>query len=236
MQDWSVQTFRDSRFYNGDMAELIVFNTDINEAQRIIIENYLSSKYALPVAEDRYSYDLVHGNHVAGIGMTNATNLHTAAQSDGILKIFNADDLDNGEFLLFGHDNNGVGSWTGTETTGSSLQRISREWRFNLTGDPGNVNVAIDTAKLPSKPSGYEKYVLLLDANGDFTAGAQVIPLSVSNGEYMASGVSVSNGDYITIGVVRQEISFSLPSSNQSEGTSPGGVDVALNYPSGNRY
>src|SRR5690606_28272792 len=36
----------------GDVTELIIFKNKVNEAQRILIQNYLSAKYNLPLAED----------------------------------------------------------------------------------------------------------------------------------------------------------------------------------------
>jgi len=62
------------------MAEIIVYNAYLNEAQRIIVENYLSSKYNMAVTNDFYSYDVQHDNDVAGIGRVNANNIHTVAQ------------------------------------------------------------------------------------------------------------------------------------------------------------
>ena len=55
---------------DAEIAEIIIYNNLINNAQRIIIANYLSSKYNIAIfnPSDRYSYDASYGNDVAGIG------------------------------------------------------------------------------------------------------------------------------------------------------------------------
>src|SRR5690606_37109170 len=95
--------------WDGDIAEVIAFNTAVNEAQRIIINNYLSAKYNLPLSEfDFYTMDDVgngdYDHDVAGIGRVNALNQHTDARGSGIVRILNATNLDDDEFLIWGHD------------------------------------------------------------------------------------------------------------------------------------
>jgi hypothetical protein len=222
--------FRGSRYFNGDFAELIVYNTEINEAQRNIVDNYLSSKYGIAVATDLYSFDALHGNDLAGIGMLDATNFHIAAQSAGILKIFNPDNLANGEYMLFGHDNGAYQSWVTSEIPGPQFQRISREWRVNISGNPGEVFISVDTTRLSNTPAGYVDYVLIVDDNDNFTSGAQIIPLSKQNGEYEASGISLSDGDYLSVGIIRSEVQFSLANSNISENSLSADINLELNY------
>ena len=58
---------------DGEIAEVIIYNNLINNAQRIIIANYLSSKYDIPIplTAEKYSFDASYGNDVAGIGRVN---------------------------------------------------------------------------------------------------------------------------------------------------------------------
>ncbi|GAH61745.1 unnamed protein product [marine sediment metagenome] len=70
---------------NGDIVELFVYNTELNNAQRIIIENYLGAKYNLTVANDNYDYQNTHYYDLAGIGRIDASNQHTAG------KLFNCE-------------------------------------------------------------------------------------------------------------------------------------------------
>ncbi|MCK4698916.1 MAG: hypothetical protein KAT38_01215, partial [Bacteroidales bacterium] len=223
-------TFSASRYLEGDMAEIIVYNAYLNEAQRILVENYLSSKYNMAVTNDFYSYDGPHSKDVAGIGRVDASNIHTVAQSSGIFKISNADDLDDGEYILFGHDNNTISSWTTTETGGSDIRRIKREWRLDKTGDAGAVTVSIDTTLLAVKTAGYIKYVLLVDADGDFSLGATQYPLTLSGGEYVANSINFSDGDFVSVGIIKTVVQFVLSADNSGEAITPVSIEVEINY------
>jgi len=97
---------------NGEIAEIIIYNTRINTAQRYIIENYLSSKYGIALTgNDYFNFDATHSYEVAGIGRVNASNIHNNATSSGILNISNALGMSDNEYLLFGQDNGAVNSF-----------------------------------------------------------------------------------------------------------------------------
>ena len=88
----------------GDFAEIIVFNTSLNTARKIIVTNYLAAKYNLDISasgNDYYAFELSHGNSVAGIGREDASNIHTSAMSGNILQVSNPAGLDaDKEYLL----------------------------------------------------------------------------------------------------------------------------------------
>ena len=79
-----------NHYLDGDVAELIVFNT-IDSAERTIIENYLSSKYNVSIAsgKDLYAYDGSYGYEVAGIGQYSTNHTTNDALGSGIVRIFN---------------------------------------------------------------------------------------------------------------------------------------------------
>ncbi|MCB9447812.1 MAG: T9SS type A sorting domain-containing protein [Flavobacteriales bacterium] len=187
-------------YYAGSIAEVILYNKVLNDAQQIIVNNYLSSKYGITIVNDKFSYDGVHLYDVAGIGREDASNMHTAAESAGILRVSNASGMGNGEYLLFGHDNGDITAWTTTEApTVSGSSRLAREWRVDETGDVGTVTVTIDTATFPAVPVGYQM-MLAVDGDGDFTSGAVLYPLIYTSGtEYAASGIDFSAGDYVAV-------------------------------------
>ena len=163
-----------NNFLTGDIAEAIVYSTNIDTADRIIVENYLSSKYGIGMsANDKYSHDGTHGNEVAGIGRENASNLHTDAQGTGIVQINGADDLGDGEYLLFGHDAGGITTTNSDSPAsfGSTGLRLTQEWRVDETGgDVGTVDVKVYLSTNTFGPN--TDYQILIDADGDFTSGA----------------------------------------------------------------
>ncbi len=202
--------------FQGDIAEVIMFSRDVNVAQTKIINNYLAAKYNRSITDDFYNFEVSHGVEVAGIGRVDANNQHVAARA-GIVTISNADDLDDGEFVLFGHDNRGVATWRTVEVPASGILRTAREWRFDNTGEPGTISIAINADLLPSLPNGNEDYIIMTDADGDFTSGATVINTVLVDGQYKASDLSIASGDYVTFGIATRTVSFSPVTLSGSE-------------------
>jgi gliding motility-associated-like protein len=222
-------------FLDGDIAEVIIYNKILNQAQKIIVENYLAAKYGISLATtDKYAWESSHGYDVSGIGRINANNIHTKAQSARILSVGGATDLENNEFLLFGHDNGSIGSWSETERPNGDIkiQRISREWKINITGGdgPGQVNISINDSLLPELPTDFISYNIWIDADGDFSSGAIPYPVVEVGNEYVANSVTLNDGDYITIGAVQPVISFTADSSGYFESVINPVIEVRLNY------
>ncbi len=220
--------------YGGDIAEIIVYNTTLNTAQRIIVENYLAARYGLTISNDYYAYQGLHPNEVAGIGREDASNTHTAAMSAGILQVQNPSGLDiNQEYLLFGHDDADITTaWTTTEAPngGLTVQRLAREWRFSETGDVGTVDFLVDVATFPALPAGFTKYAIMVDSDGDFSSGAIVYEIGLVAGTtYDVTGINIADGDYVAIGVIDPEIEFTSDKSNNFEPFNAT-LTIELNY------
>ncbi|MBL7891275.1 MAG: T9SS type A sorting domain-containing protein, partial [Bacteroidia bacterium] len=218
--------------FKGDMAELIIYNYRVNNAQLNIVNSYLAAKYNLTIANDKFSYDATNGTDVAGIGREDASNLHTSAQSAGLLTVSGASALSDADYLLFGHDAGSIASWTTTEApnSGTNIQRLAREWKFSHTGNVGTVDFTLEAATLPALPATYTKYVLMVDADGDFSSGATSYEMPTIGGtQYKVTGITISDGNYVCIGVVRPVVEFSSSTSAEFE-TSSLSVAVSLNY------
>ena len=190
----------------GDFTEVLIFNTYLNTAQHIIVNNYLASKYALSIANDKYSYDGSLQTDVAGIGREDASSQHVDAQSAGILAVNTPSSLDDGDYLLFGHDNGAINAWTSTEipSAGNVVERLVREWRFDETGDVGTIKFTVDTALLPAETTPNTTYALLVDADGDFSNGAAVYEMnSPGNNSFYetAANIAIADGDYVAISI-----------------------------------
>ena len=227
-----------TRGLNGYISEVAIYNTDLNEAERIIVENYFAAKYALTISNDKYSYDATHENDVAGIGMENVSEFHDDAQSAGILEVNTPSTLATNDYLLFGHDDGDIATWTTTEApnSGTNINRLAREWRFNETGDVGTIKFTIDTTLLPARTVNYTKYVLMVDSDGDFSNGAAVYEMEspgTNNLFETASNIDIADGDYVAIGEIVPTIEFTLASSSGFEPSSAS-LEVGLNYISKN--
>lgn len=219
--------------YGGDVSEIIVYNTTLNVAQRIIVENYLAAKYNLTITNDLYVYQSTHGYDLAGIGRNSAGNTHTSATSAQLLTIENPNALADGDYLLFGHQNGDITSWTTTEApgNGANIQRLPREWIVDETNEVGTVDISIDATTLPALPAGHVIYGLLVDADGDFSDGASVYELANTSGSiYQVPSVNLSSGTYLAIAAIRPVIEHKKSASNSPETTANPSIGVRLNY------
>lgn len=193
------------RFLEGDISELVVMSTDLNDAKRIIVDNYLSSKYAIGISNDFYSMDTpVNGDYdfeVAGIGQAADGSNHRDAKGSGIVRMWNPSGLANGEFLLWGHDNVAITSSTTVGVGAPIEERLSRIWRVSETGDVGNVSISFDFNSIGGSPLG-SNLRLLIDRDGDGFADNDVTPIvgTVSNGIAVFSNLNLQNGDRFTLG------------------------------------
>ncbi|NTW99227.1 MAG: T9SS type A sorting domain-containing protein, partial [Geobacteraceae bacterium] len=225
-QDGVNASYAASQAYDGEMAEVIMYNTFLNNAQRTIVENYLSTKYGISISNDKYAYDATYGNDLAGIGREDASNTHISASSS-ILNINVGSLSTNGQYLLFGHNNANATSLTnisGDDFRGdaTNTRRIAREWRVDKTGgDLGNVNVAFDITGL-TLPSSDWTLAILIDSNGDgdfVDTGDSYADLSVAGSTASASNVTVPDGATVTLGALRRTVSFATVSSQGFENT-----------------
>lgn len=221
-------------YLGGDIAEAIIYNNILNSAQKIIVENYLAAKYGLVIPTDLYAHQNVHSYDVAGIGQVDAGNQHTDAQSARLLAVGNPTDLDDGEFLLFGHDNGDISSWITTDLPNNDLNllRVEREWRVNATGGDGmgSVTVSLFDTIMPAFPPEFLSFILWVDEDGDFTTDAMPYPVVRAGNQYIANSVDLQDGYYMTIGCVRPVAGFTVPASEGPESIANPQIEVSLNY------
>ncbi|MBP1673900.1 MAG: hypothetical protein H6Q24_38 [Bacteroidetes bacterium] len=203
---------------NCEIAEIIIYNYTINTAQRHIIANSLSSKYSIGISNDLFSYDGTHSYDVAGIGMVDASNYHNNATSAGILNISNPGSLGGGDYLLFGHNDGSVASWTSTEAPADALnlsfQRIAREWRVDETNNVGTVSITGNFSQLPGLTPGFTNRVLLVDSDGDFSSGAVPYTLTdIGSGKFQVTGIDLADGAYMTYAIyqMKEQLVQQLP-------------------------
>ncbi len=151
-----------------------------------------------------------------------------------MLTIGGASDLDDGEFLLFGHDGNDMSAWTDVNTPGSdpNVKRIARVWRIDQSGGDGagTVTLGLNASNLPALPAGYLAYNLLVDQDGDFSSGAVAYGLIKSGDEYLANNIDLPDGSFITVIVVKPYVHFETSDSEGPESLAHPVFPVSLNY------
>ena len=128
-----------SGWFSGEIAEIIRYSSIVNDAQKIIVENYLAAKYGLSLsANDLYDEDnSANGNYdhdVAGIGRVDASNIHNDAQGTGLVRILSPNSLGDGDYLIWGHDSGNMSSAGGTDLPATIEGRLARDWSASETG------------------------------------------------------------------------------------------------------
>ena len=229
---------RNASYFDGFIAEFFSNSIVYNSAQRKIVNNYLAAKYriTLPVGKDLYDYELGYHNELIGIGQDSASSFHLAAKGSGLVKIQNPSNVGDGKYLFTGHDNDSIERWVNSEVPNDdeNIQRVLREWRVDKQGgDIGATDLHFDTSALAAMPSGYSDYIIMVDADGDFSSGATVTKLEDNgDGYFVAAGVDFNKGDYFTVGVIQPAVKFSLSESGGPENIDEFIIDIELNYKS----
>ena len=163
-------------FMRGDICEVIVYDVAVNDAQRIIISNYLSAKYDTDLdnydiydEDDNGDYDF----DVSGIGRIDAANIHDDSQGASMVRILNPTGLNDDEFMFWGHDNASTNATNTTDVPVGVDARIERVWRVSERNSAnssnvnvGNVDMRWDLSFYPT-PITTGDLVLLIDTDND---------------------------------------------------------------------
>jgi hypothetical protein len=202
-------------YFDGSIAEIIVYDWAIKPVEHILINNYLSSKYDISLSSnDKYTGDtLAAGDFdldVAGIGKESSSE-HNISMSAGLL-IKDTSFLSNdGDYFLVGHNRESIG-YTVTNLPQNVTSAITRSWmvHINSTSNTGVVYVGInvDELGLPNYFTSYQ-YVLLerSGATGQFETHSDMYGYGnpgLTEGDYdiffRAFIEYLETGDCITIG------------------------------------
>lgn len=216
--------------FKGRLAEICYYNRLLNNAERIIVENYLGAKYyANIIVNDKYAYQAVYGKDIIGIGQTtNSTNRHSVSQGRNSFEIspLNASASFNAvnEFLLIG--SNGMPTdWTDDNVPNDpgSTKRMERIWRIDESGDLSTIKFRFHHSDLPPLPSGFTKYVLIFDNTSPSfpnfsTSNSEVFEIKDVGGGFYEVEVDVISGAFMTIGALKPQVSFTNAEAFAIEG------------------
>lgn len=188
-----VGAFNTNYKFRGKIAEIIYYTSMLNSAERNIVENYLAAKYQIAVAGDMYAHETTHRYDVVGIGQeADGNNLSASGTSNLTLS---ATSMNNGEYVLVGHDNGGYTS--NTSDVPSGYNRYNQVWRSTITNYAGTVNIAFDVSSLGLGAD--TAYKLLVDADGVFATGATEYNGVFAGGIVTFTGVTLTSTSYFTL-------------------------------------
>ncbi|MTI40431.1 LamG-like jellyroll fold domain-containing protein [Fulvivirga lutimaris] len=199
----------DNRSFDGDIAEVIVYQDALNAAERVIVENYLSQKYAISIGANDFfsSGDAAYVNDLVGIGTVDGS---TKSATSGFSDALQIDELNGSlntanEFVFVAHDNtahadNSTSNLGEVEIT----DRWARSWYLEASSSTSlEFRFDFGTAGLGAVGSPTD-YVLLYrpDLGSNFT-------------RVFVNGYAVENTDQVVVDVSN----ISLPSGYYTLGT-----------------
>lgn len=242
----------------GNVAEVIVYTTPVFEPQRTQIFSYLALKYGIHTGTNLLSStgatiwdaaaNSTYNNAVFGIGMDNGSGLSLSKSNSIVtgsgngtgqsgaanITFSNPTTLADGSFLVLG--NNGGALTEGTSNvpavaTGS--MRLGRQWKAQVTGTPGNVDVDVDLNGLVITGTTPTDFRLMLDDDGTgvFTDASTryYTPDTYTSNVAHFSGVTFNNGTAVAV-ITAATASTPLPVIWGPFSAVAAGNDVDLNW------
>ncbi|WP_258541237.1 T9SS type A sorting domain-containing protein [Parvicella tangerina] len=216
--------FGSIRFFNGEIAEVIVFDEVVNAAQEIIIYNYLGAKYNISLdANAHYTAGATHGAEVAGIGREDASNIHNSAQGSGIVAVTSAGITSDGAYLLWGHDEGGL-TTTAVNTpaayaaTGGT--RLVQEWKVSEVSEVGDITLEFDLTGITFGKD--DQYELLVDEDGDGDFSDAITYSGIPTGDIISFSLTANDlddGYLFTIGNTQEKIISVIDGQNWNDVT-----------------
>ncbi len=205
--------------FDGSFAEVVVFSTNVNASERIVIQNYLQAKYNdstvdnMTIADDKYAGDTtVAGDYdldVFGIGRVDGSNELANSGSAG-LGIEAAGTLADGQFVMAGHkvQNN---SLTSDDTPPDCWKRWERVWFVDETNDLSvDLQMAFDFSDAGLDASGSLFHLLYSPTNAfDFETLGLAATVDGDLVTFTLPAAMVQDG-YYTLGMVPEPSSAAL--------------------------
>ncbi|MDN3205969.1 DUF7507 domain-containing protein, partial [Algoriphagus sediminis] len=220
--------FYNGGYATVDIAELVHYPSLLSAADRNKVQSYLAIKYGITLDPSIGAYVIPSGggtptpvwdntnywNDVFGIGRLDSEGLNqsqsnsidtgsgdgTGQSGAGNIVLSNPSSLDDGDFLMMGHDNGALTEQLSDLPAGLDFYRLGREWKVQVTGDPGAVDLAFDFNGITTTggTSDINNYRLLIDedGDGDFSNGTvqQIVPNAFGSPKLIFNGVNLPNG------------------------------------------
>lgn len=223
LRDWSDLGIgaQGTQNWDGDIAEVIVYNSLLDDTQKILIDNYLSAKYNFPLSTHDYYIqdDAINGNYdfeVAGIGQFVSSGAHKEAQG-GMVRILNPMGLtlNDTELYIWGHDNAPAEATNTSDIPAAEgvEARLERVWRGSETGTILEFDVWFDLSNLG--PVTASDLRLLIDTDND---GAFADESSLGGG--IVGGATLISGnvyEFVDITGLNDNIRFTLGTANKTQ-------------------
>lgn len=222
----NASTVTNDTYFDGEIAEVAIFNRELTVAERQKVASYFGVKYGLTLGHDYLDPDgtilwdaagnAAYNFNITGIGRDDCNGLHqkqsksvntaealiTLGNGMGIsaTNTDNANDMGNKTALLLGDDNADRTTWTVTNAP-TDRKRIARTWKVQETNTVSSV-----TLQAPASTSAGAvklplekagKMYLIVSSSSDFTGAVTEVPMNL-NGDVWETTYDFTNGQYFT--------------------------------------
>ncbi|MFZ9388231.1 MAG: T9SS type A sorting domain-containing protein [Chitinophagaceae bacterium] len=229
-----VGRFADATFpsyFHGQIAEMIMYPASHNDVDRRKIESYLAIKYGITLDEAGVSTyvnssggavwsNSLFWHDVFGIGKDDGSGLNqpssnsintgsgdgTGQSGKGNIVLKNASSLDDGDFLMIGHDNGALTEQTNDIPNSlpggtNGARRLGREWKVRHTGNVGTVTLEFDLTGLTVTGTVLGHFILLIDedGNGNFNNGTVTQVPASAFGSVIFNNVTLPNNAVLAL-------------------------------------
>jgi len=169
------------RYYDGRIAELILYDNVLTATENQKISSYLAIKYGIPLGNTSntvnylasdgntvWTGDATYQNDIAGIGRDDNSTLNqkqsTSSQPDAIVTMAlgavattNADNLNSfsadKSFLIWGNNDEAINAHEVADLPATMERRIARIWKTSEYGTVGSVRIEFNLSAIAG-PSG----------------------------------------------------------------------------------
>ncbi len=196
LSDFSIGWDYNNRYGDAKIGEQVLYNEELGITHVNIVRNYFSSKFGVPLsANDLYAFDDYHKHDVAGIGRTNEYDYHYDALGTGIIRMKTSSIVTDSTYLLWGDNAGDISTWSAIDVP-FELQRLSRQWRVDETGDISSISILVSNADLPYTD---QSLGVLVSNTADFSSGNYVYTLGNYSGDTLSTFTDLEKGQYFTI-------------------------------------
>ncbi len=185
--------------FRGQIAETIIYNQALNNAEMVVVENYLAAKYQIPV-DSYYTQGLEHYRYdVSGIGRAQGQERHEVSQGRAALRGSAAGGFGARRYAFWGHNGAPSGE-IATDSMPSGIQaRLKRTWKFVSEGNINDMHIAYHLDSLAGNDPMALR--LLVGTSGQNFLNQTLVLPGVINGDYIEfRHVTLSNGMLVTLG------------------------------------
>lgn len=223
-----------TELFNGLIAEVIIYDRVLTSQELKKLHSYLCIKYgiSIPISQSLYYSNGSYSRDLFGIGKSSSQGINqltsTSVNTQDILTIYGASDLDNDEFLMAGN-NGGTLSFEDYVGLNCSFEKtLERTWNITKTGDPGTFSVKFDLSGISGIDP--EKLMLVIDRNGNGFHDDYGISGVYNAPFYTVTGITIANSSRMSLAMGKNNW-YAVESGSTSDAiwaSSPDGIPQLL--------